>query len=397
MATQKTKTWDDYYREEKAKNDAAVRAEREQRQKRDEESIRSFDSAVDRQTDETVRGYRRDMAEDAAERRDLLDTNALAEALTRRQIRDRMADLGLSHSGLAEAQGKAAGAARSSADRTVAEGRLAAQERLQSAIDRVVSEAAEKKAKNSLSMRQSTEKWAAERMGKAQTQAKTYADKAYAAEQRRLADVQKALLQQQKKAQQTAQSKTTAVEKQQKSAETAFKKAVTAAREQGYPADSAQIVAKVKTSDGYKNAADKQDMIERALAEAAKQELTQTGFSVDVLLPDHNGLRGYKDIYDRAIRLGDQAEMKKALELLVDRSVGKTTGLSSHAREYAQAVAMGRLLGSLDKGRSEDDPVHRSMVEVLERMIRNGRYLAAARDAMNATPYEKTWTAELFG
>ena len=58
---------------------------------------------------------------------------------------------------------------------------------------------------------------------------------------------------------------------------------------------------------------------------------------------------------------------------------------------------MGRLLGSLDKGRSEDDPVHRSMAEVLERMIRNGRYLAAARDAMNATPYEKTWTAELFG
>ena len=397
MATQKTKTWDDYYREEKAKNDAAVRAERDQRQKTDEESIRSFDGAVDRQTDEAVRGYRQDMAEDAAERRDQLDTNALEEALTRRQIRDRMADLGLSHSGLAEAQGKAAGAARSSADRTVAEGRQAAQQRLQSAIDRVVSEAAEKKAKNSLSVRQSTEKWAAERSGKAQTQAKTYADKAYAAEQRRLADVQKALLQQQKKAQQTTQSKTTAAEKQQKSAETAFRKAVTAAREQGYPADSAQIVAKVKTSDGYKNAADKQDMIEQALAEAAKQELVQAGFSADALLPDHNGLRGYKDIYDRAIRLGDQAEMKKALELLVDRSVGKTTGLSSHAREYAQAVAMGRLLGSLDKGRSEDDPVHRSMAEVLERMIRNGRYLAAAKDAMNATPYEKTWTAELFG
>ena len=196
MATQKTKTWDDYYREEKAKNDAAVRAERDQRQKRDEESIRSFDGAVDRQTDEAVRGYRQDMAEDAAKRRDQLDTNALEEALTRRQIRDRMADLGLSHSGLAEAQGNAAGAARSSADRTVAEGRQAAQQRLQSAIDRVVSEAAEKKAKNSLSVRQNTEKWAADRASKAQTQAKTYADKAYAAEQRRLADVQKALLQQ---------------------------------------------------------------------------------------------------------------------------------------------------------------------------------------------------------
>ena len=397
------KSWDEYYREAREKGAAALQEQLAARQKSDDESIGRYNRTADQSAEAAVQQYRLSIDEAPDAYQEQYDANALQEAVTLRQIEEAMANLGLSGSGLERAQQTGSRLTRTKADAAVRREQQDYVDSLKQAIDRVLAETDEKKQKNERSIRQATGEWIANRTAKAETEAQKSASDAYAAEQKRLADIEKALI-----AQQTAKSKAsatgntgakTAKANGSNTTDAAYRQAYNRALNAGYDKTYAAVVADARTNmpESCRTEQEQEAYVNKAINAAAADELKNAFISLNELLPDSNTLRGYRGIQDAAVRRGDSAEIEKAIRLTEQTAAKNLAALSARGRSYAMATAAGTLLGSLDRDKSDRSATHTAILSVLRRHYPDDADYAAAVDALNATPYASSWVADLLG
>lgn len=186
------RSYDAIYQEKKKQVDAAVEEQYTARQASDDQSIQQIHAAIDRQADSASAGYQSRIDNADNEFQQLYDQNALGELITRRQVEESMANLGLTDSGLNRTQQTAIGIQRANADADTRTQQRQYVQQAQEAIDQIRSNAATEKLTQETSIRKDTADWlTAARLTGAQT-AQTNAATEYSAEQEAAAKVEAA-------------------------------------------------------------------------------------------------------------------------------------------------------------------------------------------------------------
>lgn len=194
------KTYEDYYKDTYQQARDEVERQYGTRKKSDQTLIDQIGDSIDRQANAASQGYQSRIDNAQQEYQPLYDRNALQELVTRRQVEESMANLGMTDSGLNRTQQTAIGLQRGNADAQVRRDQQAYVQQAQQAIDQIMAEAASQKMQNESSIRQATENWYTGALASAQQAASSSAAARYQAEKEYQAQIEAAQI----KAAQTA-------------------------------------------------------------------------------------------------------------------------------------------------------------------------------------------------
>lgn len=129
------------------------------RKKADAAAIKATAQRIDFAAQKKADPYRKKIHDTLAEGQKQYDTHALQEAVSRKCIEERMANMGLIGGGLDRSRQAAAAQQRRSADRASRQKETEAVQRAQSAIDEVYKQAAIHKQASKESIENATAKW----------------------------------------------------------------------------------------------------------------------------------------------------------------------------------------------------------------------------------------------
>ena len=162
------------------------------RRKSDEEQIGQIGAAIDREAGAATKGYQNRIDGAADEFRPLYDRNALQEMISRKQLEESMANMGLTDSGLNRTQQTAIALQRGNADSSARKQERDYVTKAQEAIDSILANAASQKAQQEAAIRKATEDWYTGAMTSADQSARASAATQYQAEQEYAAQIQAA-------------------------------------------------------------------------------------------------------------------------------------------------------------------------------------------------------------
>lgn len=153
------------------------------RKSSDEEQIGQINAAIDREAGAATKGYQDRITGAAEEFQPLYDRNALQEMISRRQVEESMANMGLTDSGLNRTQQTAIALQRGNADTTTRKQQQDYVTKAQEAIDSIMASAASQKAQQEAAIRKASADWYTGAMASADQSARTSAATQYQAEQ----------------------------------------------------------------------------------------------------------------------------------------------------------------------------------------------------------------------
>lgn len=153
------------------------------RKSSDEEQIGQINAAIDREAGAATKGYQDRINGAAEEFQPLYDRNALQEMISRRQVEESMANMGLTDSGLNRTQQTAIALQRGNADTTTRKQQQDYVTKAQEAIDSIMASAASQKAQQEAAIRKASADWYTGAMASADQSARTSAATQYQAEQ----------------------------------------------------------------------------------------------------------------------------------------------------------------------------------------------------------------------
>jgi len=176
------------------------------RVKTDEEAIREMEAAVDQSTASASQAYERELERLPEAYRELYDANAVQELVNQRQVQERMANLGLTDSGLNRTQQTAIALQRGNAD---AAARLSEREKtqeLQDKLAQIQESGAAQKRQQATAIRGETADWYNNLTANVYNNAVSQGTSRYNAEQERAAAERQAQLEAQQEAERQRQT-----------------------------------------------------------------------------------------------------------------------------------------------------------------------------------------------
>lgn len=201
MSTQKKYT-EEYLAAAQPELEEAVR----KRKEADEKLKAQIDASIDAAAASSSAVYEREIEQAPLDSRAQYDANAMREAITRKQIEESLANMGMTDSGLSSSMHTALAVQRSRADNDV---RVSEQRRIQaaqSAIDEIMASAATRKGENAIEIDRATSEWEQNAALEMQNSAMTAGASAYAADVKASTDATEMALDYQNKRASMAQS-----------------------------------------------------------------------------------------------------------------------------------------------------------------------------------------------
>ncbi len=171
-----------------------------QRTAADAQQLEQINAAIDKATKTAAGQYEQRIAALPGESRALYDKNAMNEAISRTQIQERLANMGVTDSGLTSSMQTALTVQKGKADRQVAQNEQQQRQALMAAIDEIVANGEGQKAAQKLKMDQATREWYDNLSAQMEQTAQTNAATAYAADQEYAAKMEAANIEAQNKA-----------------------------------------------------------------------------------------------------------------------------------------------------------------------------------------------------
>lgn len=162
------------------------------RKKADEEQLGQIGAAIDREAGAATAGYQNRISGAADEYQPLYDRNALQEMISRRQVEESMANMGLTNSGLNRTQQTAITLQRSNADAATRKQQRDYVTKAQEAIDSILASAASQKAQQEAAVHKATADWYTSAMAGAEQSSAQSAATQYQAEQEYAAQIEAA-------------------------------------------------------------------------------------------------------------------------------------------------------------------------------------------------------------
>lgn len=159
------------------------------RKKTDEEQLGQINAAIDREAGAATESYQNRINGAADEFQSLYDRNALQEMISRRQVEESMANMGLTDSGLNRTQQTAIALQRGNADAATSKQQRDYVTKAQEAIDTIRASAASQKAQQAATTRKATDDWYVNAMAGAEQSSAQSAAAQYQAEQEYAAQI----------------------------------------------------------------------------------------------------------------------------------------------------------------------------------------------------------------
>lgn len=185
MSTQKKYT-EEYLAAAQPELEEAVR----KRKEADEKLKAQIDASIDAAAASSSAVYEREIEQAPLDSRAQYDANAMREAITRKQIEESLANMGMTDSGMSSSMHTALAVQRSRADNDV---RVSEQRRIQaaqSAIDEIMASAATQKGESALEIDRATSEWEQNAALEMRNSAMTAGASAYAADVQAATDYQ---------------------------------------------------------------------------------------------------------------------------------------------------------------------------------------------------------------
>ncbi len=180
MARTQQEYADEYYLKGKAQAEERYK----QRQENDEKQIQTMTNTVQKATEAQVQPYQTQMEELPDPYRELHDANALAEMVGQRQVKEAMANMGLSDSGLNRTQMTALAVQRGNADADLRRDRQRRTQELQDRIAHIRNTGQLEIEQQTAAIRGETDNWYNTALDTAYTNAQALGASAYAADQK---------------------------------------------------------------------------------------------------------------------------------------------------------------------------------------------------------------------
>ncbi len=178
-----TKTYEEYQKTQRAAADTQIAAAAAEKKAADADALAGEEKRIDSQTESRREPYEEKLARAPGEYQTLFDRHALDEELERQAVEVRMANMGLTDSGLAASSQAAASTRRRRANADARQSLQAYVDELQTAIRQVEAEGEAKKAELRLKSDKAYDTWYAKTKEKAYTQADKTAKTLYKAAQ----------------------------------------------------------------------------------------------------------------------------------------------------------------------------------------------------------------------
>ncbi len=156
------------------------------------DTLAQIDQAIDKAAETGVAGYKQSIEQAPMDALKQKGKNAVQEAINRKIVAENMANMGLTDSGLNRSQQTALTLQRGNADAAVDQSTREYVNKLQLAIDEVMSTAEKTKAQNAVTMKKEDSDWYTAALMELENSSRSAASEAYAAEQERLAEIAKA-------------------------------------------------------------------------------------------------------------------------------------------------------------------------------------------------------------
>ena len=180
MARTQQEYADEYYLKGKAQAEERYK----QRQANDEKQIQTMTNTVQKATEAQVQPYQTQMEELPDQYRELHDANALAELVGQRQVKEAMANMGLSDSGLNRTQMTALAVQRGNADADLRRDRQRRTQELQDRIAHIRNTGQLEIEQQTAAIRGETDNWYNTALDTVYTNAQALGASAYAADQK---------------------------------------------------------------------------------------------------------------------------------------------------------------------------------------------------------------------
>ena len=177
MGTQKKYT-EEYLASAQSELDEAVRKRKESDAKLKEQ----IDASIDAAAGTASAAYQREIEQAPLDSRAQYDANAMREAITRKQIEESLANMGMTDSGLGSSMHTALAVQRSRADNDVRVAQRSRIQAAQSAIDEIMASATTQKAEKAVEIDRATAEWEQSAALEMQNSAMTAGATAYAAD-----------------------------------------------------------------------------------------------------------------------------------------------------------------------------------------------------------------------
>ncbi|MBQ9841626.1 MAG: hypothetical protein IJO42_00775 [Clostridia bacterium] len=176
------KTLQQYKDETYAAGKKSVDKVYKQKQETDAATLKQINAAIDKSTAVQTGQYQQRIDAAPLESRVEYDKNAIADAVSKQQIRESLANMGVTDSGLTSSMQTALAIQKQKADRTVRVNENAKIQAYQNAIDQIVAEDETKKTDAKLQRQQATADWYAAALADLENSSSQAAAEAYAAD-----------------------------------------------------------------------------------------------------------------------------------------------------------------------------------------------------------------------
>lgn len=186
------KTYEQYRDEDYKTLTDSVNRQLGVRKQSDDTQIGQIHAAIDREAGAAREGYQNRINGAAEEFQPLYDRNALQEMISRKQVEESMANMGLTDSGLNRTQQTAIALQRGNADTATRKQQRDYVTKAQEAIDSIMASAASQKAQQEASIRKATDDWYVNAMANAEQSANSSASTRYQADQEYAAKIEAA-------------------------------------------------------------------------------------------------------------------------------------------------------------------------------------------------------------
>lgn len=186
------KTYEQYRDEDYKTLTDSVNRQLGVRKQSDDTQIGQIHAAIDREAGAAREGYQNRINGAAEEFQPLYDRNALQEMISRKQVEESMANMGLTDSGLNRTQQTAIALQRGNADTATRKQQRDYVTQAQEAIDSIMASAASQKAQQEASIRKATDDWYVNAMANAEQSANSSASTRYQADQEYAAKIEAA-------------------------------------------------------------------------------------------------------------------------------------------------------------------------------------------------------------
>lgn len=370
------------------------------RKKTDEEQLGQINAAIDREAGAATEGYQNRINGAADEFQSLYDRNALQEMISRRQVEESMANMGLTDSGLNRTQQTAIALQRGNADAATSKQQRDYVTKAQEAIDTIRASAASQKAQQAATTRKATDDWYVNAMAGAEQSSAQSAAAQYQAEQEYAAQIEAAQIEA------AAKERAAQIEAQQKAisdnnaarnkyaqalvtkgipedqawasayarygadseADTVYYRAYNAALNNGYSAGAARAAAQAAQNG--------QNPDDAAALYVAKENVGDTNYN--------RGVYGGRVLNLPKIGFSSASVRKEYSNAIYNSTLegvrkDKTyQAANKNVQQYMIALAVGKSIGTAAKG---DRSSGLKMLEDLKTKLSDNQYLAAAEAA----------------